>query len=404
MLASGSRTRRAAAAAATAAAAGDRRCVGRQDRPQYRPNDQRRRCRLANVAGGSRRARTLVKKSDRPDAIKEFVGAMVRSPWSAGEPIRDSKVVTAKGGGFMAAVLPKGMRAVAIECRRKPAPAASSCRTITSISCSPAETRRRRRSSGVEKYISETILRNVQVLAVDQTVEDKDGQKVVGRQDRHHRARSAAGRNAGAFAAARHAVLDAAQPARFPVGEAGRRRPPKENAIAGHQHGALRREHPIGTHHDARRELKMRPGTPIRAAALAGSALAARCPAWPNGGAPATAIDGDPQTIACCGQRFRVALGRARHRQVGGHRFSPRHQGRAGRRSKDRQCGDPLVAPRLHDRQRRSARPTSSSSTPKASRWPASTSRSRATSTASARPSSRCCRILTSALKASVTA
>ena len=57
----------------------------------------------------------LVRKSDRPDAIKEFVGAMVRSPMVAGEPIRDSKVVLARGGGFMAAVLPHGMRAIALD-------------------------------------------------------------------------------------------------------------------------------------------------------------------------------------------------------------------------------------------------------------------------------------------------
>jgi pilus assembly protein CpaB len=67
----------------------------------------------------------LVRKSDRPDAIKEFVGALVRSPIVAGEPIRDSKVVLARGGGFMAAVLPHGMRAIALDIT-----AASSCRTI----------------------------------------------------------------------------------------------------------------------------------------------------------------------------------------------------------------------------------------------------------------------------------
>ena len=33
--------------------------------------------------------------------------------------------------------------------------------------------------TGIEKFVSETILRNVRVLAVDQAVEEKDGQKVV---------------------------------------------------------------------------------------------------------------------------------------------------------------------------------------------------------------------------------
>ncbi len=46
---------------------------------------------------------------------KNSSGAMVRSPMVAGEPIRDSKVVVAKGGGFMAAVLPHDMRAIALD-------------------------------------------------------------------------------------------------------------------------------------------------------------------------------------------------------------------------------------------------------------------------------------------------
>src|SRR5579872_6221871 len=57
----------------------------------------------------------FIKKTDRPDAIKDFVGAVVRVPMAAGEPVRDSKVVMAKGGGFMAAILPRGMRAIAVD-------------------------------------------------------------------------------------------------------------------------------------------------------------------------------------------------------------------------------------------------------------------------------------------------
>ena len=37
---------------------------------------------------------SFIRKGDRPDAIKDFVGAIVRSPVSAGEPIRDSKAVS----------------------------------------------------------------------------------------------------------------------------------------------------------------------------------------------------------------------------------------------------------------------------------------------------------------------
>ena len=114
-----------------------------------------------------------------PDAIKDFVGAIVRTPLSAGEPIRDSKVVAAKGGGFMAAILPRGMRAIAIDV----APDTGAGGFI--LPNDHVDVLLTRRDKAAEKadrgrkIISETILRNVRVLAVDQAVEEKDGQKVV---------------------------------------------------------------------------------------------------------------------------------------------------------------------------------------------------------------------------------
>jgi pilus assembly protein CpaB len=122
---------------------------------------------------------TFIKKSDRPDAIKDFVGAIVRTPVAAGEPIRDSKVVASKAGGFMAAVLPRGMRAIAMDV----APDTSAGGFILPNDHVDILLTHRDKAaeklSGVEKYISETILRNVRVLAVDQVLGEKDGQKVV---------------------------------------------------------------------------------------------------------------------------------------------------------------------------------------------------------------------------------
>ena len=40
---------------------------------------------------------------------------VVRVPFVAGEPIREAKLVNAKGSGFMAAILPAGMRAVSTQ-------------------------------------------------------------------------------------------------------------------------------------------------------------------------------------------------------------------------------------------------------------------------------------------------
>lgn len=121
----------------------------------------------------------FIRKPDRPDAIKDFVGAIVRTPVMAGEPIRDSKVVAGKGGGFMAAILPHGMRAVAIDVQPDTGVGGF---ILPNDHVDIVLTRRDKAAekvTGVERFISETVLRNVRVLAVDQNVEDKEGQKVV---------------------------------------------------------------------------------------------------------------------------------------------------------------------------------------------------------------------------------
>ncbi|MFX7106289.1 Flp pilus assembly protein CpaB, partial [Acinetobacter baumannii] len=40
---------------------------------------------------------------------------IARAPFIAGEPIREPKLVKADGSGFMAAILPTGMRAISTE-------------------------------------------------------------------------------------------------------------------------------------------------------------------------------------------------------------------------------------------------------------------------------------------------
>ena len=55
---------------------------------------------------------SYVLKKDRPNAIDELSGSITRAPFTAGEPIREAKLVKANGAaGFMAAILPTGMRA-----------------------------------------------------------------------------------------------------------------------------------------------------------------------------------------------------------------------------------------------------------------------------------------------------
>jgi pilus assembly protein CpaB len=58
---------------------------------------------------------SFIRRSERPDATKEVTGSIARSPFIAGEPIREPKLVKANGSGFMAAILPTGMRAISTE-------------------------------------------------------------------------------------------------------------------------------------------------------------------------------------------------------------------------------------------------------------------------------------------------
>src|SRR5258708_37752320 len=58
---------------------------------------------------------TFIRRNERPDATNQIEGSIARAPFIAGEPIRELKLVKANGSGFMAAILPTGMRAVSTE-------------------------------------------------------------------------------------------------------------------------------------------------------------------------------------------------------------------------------------------------------------------------------------------------
>ena len=121
----------------------------------------------------------FVKQAERPNAMNDFVGAIVRVSMVAGDPVRDPYVVMAKGSGFLAAVLPAGMRAVATDI--SPESGAGGF-ILPDDRVDVLLTRRDKASekaTGVEKFTSDTILRNVRVLAVDQAVEEKEGTKNV---------------------------------------------------------------------------------------------------------------------------------------------------------------------------------------------------------------------------------
>jgi pilus assembly protein CpaB len=122
----------------------------------------------------------FIKKTDRPDAVESLSGSIARAPFVSGEPIREAKLVKAKGSGFMAAILPQGMRAVSTEI--SPETGAGGFilpNDRVDVILTKRDREAEKASGGGEVRSSETILKNVRVLAIDQNVEEKNGQKVV---------------------------------------------------------------------------------------------------------------------------------------------------------------------------------------------------------------------------------
>jgi pilus assembly protein CpaB len=118
----------------------------------------------------------FISKLQRPDAVASLNGAIARAPFVSGEPIRDAKLVHPKGSGYMAAILPRGMRAVSTEI--SPENGAGGF-ILPNDRVDVILSRREKDPVTQETRPSRTILTNVRVLAIDQSVEEKNGLKVV---------------------------------------------------------------------------------------------------------------------------------------------------------------------------------------------------------------------------------
>lgn len=124
---------------------------------------------------------TFIRRNERPEATTQLTGSIARSPFIAGEPIREPKLVKADGSGFMAAILPSGMRAVSTEI--SPETGAGGF-ILPNDRVDVLLTRRQKNPDKDQPDIStsEIILANIRVLAIDQAPKEKDGQTtVVGR-------------------------------------------------------------------------------------------------------------------------------------------------------------------------------------------------------------------------------
>jgi pilus assembly protein CpaB len=122
-----------------------------------------------------------VHRADHPDAVERLAGLMAKEAIGSGEPIRESTLIDTKGLGYMAAILPSGMRAVATDISAESATAGFILPNDRVDVILSRRDREAERLTGIESQIAETLLSDVKVLAIDQNVEDKNGRPMVGR-------------------------------------------------------------------------------------------------------------------------------------------------------------------------------------------------------------------------------
>jgi pilus assembly protein CpaB len=121
----------------------------------------------------------FIRRGERPEATKEITGSIARAPFIAGEPIREPKLVKANGSGFMAAILPTGMRAISTEISPETG-AGGFILPNDRVDVILSKREKNPDRTGPSDIVnSEIILANVRVLAIDQAPKEKDGQNAV---------------------------------------------------------------------------------------------------------------------------------------------------------------------------------------------------------------------------------
>lgn len=117
----------------------------------------------------------FITRDKEPDADQTLQNTVARSPLYKGEPVRRAKLI-GEGQNFMAAILPSGKRAVATQIA---ADTSAGGFILPNDFVDVIMTRRSQTASGTDGFVTETILENIRVLAIDQTIqEDEEGRQV----------------------------------------------------------------------------------------------------------------------------------------------------------------------------------------------------------------------------------
>lgn len=116
-----------------------------------------------------------ITRTTTPNGLTDAAGSIIRTSFLANEPIRTEKLIKA-GSGFMSAILPQGMRAVAIEITKGGANSAGGF-ILPNDRVDVIKTYREDGGNG--ELTSETLLTDIRVLAIGPVVQEKNGETVV---------------------------------------------------------------------------------------------------------------------------------------------------------------------------------------------------------------------------------
>jgi pilus assembly protein CpaB len=119
-----------------------------------------------------------------PDAL---AGWVVKNPIAGGEPVTPSKVISPGDRGFLAAVLSPGMRAISVPVTVTsgisgfifPGDRVDLLLSYPIPSAPPSSEGEAKDQQRYEHKVTQTVLRNIRVIGIDQRLENKPGEAVV---------------------------------------------------------------------------------------------------------------------------------------------------------------------------------------------------------------------------------
>ncbi len=116
-----------------------------------------------------------IQKSARQNAVADLAGSVARQPMLPGDPVYARNLVKAGEGGVLAAILPAGMRAISTRIKEETGVGKL---ILPNDHVDVLLTMRRRNRGGSDEHVSDTLFRNIRVLAIGQLIQGGDGKKL----------------------------------------------------------------------------------------------------------------------------------------------------------------------------------------------------------------------------------